>query len=86
MTKEEFQQQCLDFFRGNADFMGEGKKFLGDYSSARLLADGKVEVELHDFGGCFGIGDSVQAAYDRANSVRHLVAEEAGLRGTGYTD
>ena len=81
MDIETFQQGCLETFPGNVDFP-KPEKCLTDYAEA-TLSEGTVTVELYDFGGCKGTGETVKEDFWRADTERHRIAEEQGFFSTG---
>ena len=60
------------------------QKFLESLDYEQL--DGLFVVRLDDFGGVEGTGNTLLDAYEDANSKRHSIAYESGVRGTGASD
>jgi len=72
MDQKSFEEQVRQVFPkyANIKFPSPGE-YRGNYSSASILEDGRIEVFLDDFGGCYGYGRTVEEAYREADDRRH---------------
>jgi hypothetical protein len=63
MDQKLFEEQVRQVFPKYASITFSPGKYRGNYSSAEILSDGRIEVYLEDFGGCYGYGRTVEEAY-----------------------